>query len=87
MRSASSSSRGTTSCKAGSARTALAVCPVIRHSTDIDMLVKSFDQIASLIFGAGGDAIAALLEGGPQAFDPLAGAVVAFADQQHVAVG
>jgi hypothetical protein len=56
---ASSSSRGTTSRRAGSSRTPRAVCPVIRHSTDIDMLVRSFDQIASRIRGAGGEAIAA----------------------------
>jgi len=41
--------------QAGSSLTARAVWPVNRHSTDIDMLVNSLDQIASLIRGTGGD--------------------------------
>src|SRR6266404_3156824 len=56
---ASSSRRGMTSRMAASSRTARAVCPVNRHSTDIDMLVKSFDQIASLISATSGEAIPA----------------------------
>ena len=58
---ASSSRRGMTSRKAGSSRTARAVWPVKRHNTDIDMLVKSFDQIVSRISLTGGDSIAAPL--------------------------
>ena len=75
-----------TSCKSGSSRTARAVCPVNRHKTDIDMLVKSFDQIVSLIRATGGKSIEAP-SGQRKVLDPLAAAVVAFADPKQVAVG
>ena len=51
------------------------------------MLVRSLDQIVSLIRGTEGDFDRRLDERGAQPLDPLAGAVVAFADQQHVPVG
>jgi hypothetical protein len=56
---ASSRRRGITSCSAGSSLTARALCPVSRHSTDIDMLVSSFDQIVSRISATSGDSIEA----------------------------
>ena len=83
---ASSSRRGTTSCSAGSSRTARAVCPVNRHSTDIDMLVRSFDQIVSLIRVTGGDSIDAPSSVLRSCAMRSLCAVVAFADQKPVAL-
>ena len=54
---ASSRMRGITCCSAGSSRTARAVCPVSRHRIDIDILVRSFDQMVSRICAGGADAI------------------------------
>ena len=60
---------------------------MIRHSTDIDMLVISLDQIASLIRGTGSDWIeAALSTALKRSIRPVC-AVIAFADQQHVSLG
>ena len=75
-----------TSRSAGSSRTARAVWPVNRHSTDIDMLVRSLDQIVSRIRGNISGFDSGLVERGAQPRDPLALAVVAFADQQPVPV-
>ena len=83
---ASSSRRGMTSASAGSSLTPRAVCPVSRHSTDIDMLVRSFDQIVSRISRDLGRFDRGLVERGAQPCDPLARAVVAFADQEPVAL-
>ena len=75
-----------TSVSAGSSLTPRAVCPVSRHSTDIDMLVRSFDQIVSLISATSGDSIAASFSAARSRAIRSLCAIVAFADQEPVAV-
>ncbi len=75
------------SVKAGSvAHAARGLSPVSRHSTDSDILVSSFVQIASRMSATGGDSSFASVSALRSLVMRSLIAVVAFADQQAVAV-